>query len=580
MSNELDREDEATPVLDDKAPVVLVHSAVLQTQTLVPLGQNLALDALVQIVQPDDAPSTKPPREKIRPVVAVSRRGTPLVEWDENDEKLMGAFPTLFMLGKGVPKGQMTVSFYRHLGRFYDGRFEDPLWISTAFNQKQRHACIRKAASIGTKHSKTLESLGDLAILKSFRETLARARDNPLTQEAKVLNAKICKVLSMVGSTVPFSPFERAATRPKLLSMRYRYGVGLHFITLAPPEFEDLTTLHVAILRDKHWNASVKKLQQEGTSRSDLPNDVTDGPGGRLRLTGQNPMLVALSFLRKQLVLLHDVIRCPATATTRVSRNYTQRERGAYGVVSAFNAIVEPQLSGRLHWHMTLYSSCLEPSLLTRLAAAPDNLKDAAAAYLASTSCTHVSLATHDWLREFEAHEVPKPRAAEIAVPPASDYEAFVEVAERKAILTGWHSHGFTCEKGKRGKYMCRLSMGREVHNRPSCPLLLTMHKNEDISKGIRCDIEGREIDAATIQFLEQPLNHLNGVLLRPHLRGPIVWELHRPEQDAMFVETNIIATNLLGCHNNSSIISGQDAGEAVEEYEASYMTKGTAELR
>ncbi|CAM9804630.1 unnamed protein product [Lampetra planeri] len=265
MSNELDREDEATPVLDDKAPVVLVHSAVLQTQTLVPLGRNLALGALVQIVQPDDAPSTKPPREKIRPVVAVSRRGTPLVEWDENDEILMGAFPTLFMLGK---------------------------------------------------------------------------------------------------------------------------------------------------------------------------------------------------------------------------------------------------------------------------------------------------------------------------VPPASDYEAFVEVAERKAILTGWHSHGFTCEKGKRGKYMCRLSMGRGVHDHPSCPLLLTMHKNEDISKGIRCYIEGREIDAATIQFLERPLNHLNGVLLRPHLRGPIVRELHRPEQDAMFVESNIIATNLLGCHNNSSIISGQDAGEAVEEYKASYMTKGTTELR
>ncbi|CAN0354906.1 unnamed protein product [Lampetra planeri] len=264
MSNELDREDEATPVLDDKAPVVLVHSAVLQTQTLVPLG-NLALDALVQIVQPDDALSTKPPREKIRPVVAVLRRGTPLVEWDENDEILMGAFPTLFMLGK---------------------------------------------------------------------------------------------------------------------------------------------------------------------------------------------------------------------------------------------------------------------------------------------------------------------------VPPAWDYEAFVEVAERKAILTGWHSHGFTCEKGKRGKYMCRLSMGHGVHDRPSRPLLPTMHKNEDISKGIRCDIEGREIDATTIQFLEQALNHLNGVLLQPHLRGPIVWELHHPEHDAMFVETNIIATNLLGCHNNSSIISGQDAGEAVEEYEASYMTKGIAELR
>ena len=47
-----------------------------------------------------------------------------------------------------------------------------------------------------------------------------------------------------------------------------------------------------------------------------------------------------------------------------------------------------------------------------------------------------------------------------------------------------------------------------------------------------------------------------------------------------MFVETNLITTNLLGCHNNSSIISGKDAGEAVEEYAAHYMTKEGAPLR
>jgi hypothetical protein len=47
----------------------------------------------------------------------------------------------------------------------------------------------------------------------------------------------------MVGSTVPYSPFERAVTRPKLNAMRYCYGVGSNFITGAPPEFEDLLTL-------------------------------------------------------------------------------------------------------------------------------------------------------------------------------------------------------------------------------------------------------------------------------------------------------------------------------------------------
>jgi hypothetical protein len=51
----------------------------------------------------------------------------------------------------------------------------------------------------------------------------------------------------MVGSTIPYSPFERAVTLPKLNAMQYCYGVGLNFITGAPPEFEDFVnveTLH------------------------------------------------------------------------------------------------------------------------------------------------------------------------------------------------------------------------------------------------------------------------------------------------------------------------------------------------
>jgi hypothetical protein len=44
----------------------------------------------------------------------------------------------------------------------------------------------------------------------------------------------------MVGSTIPYSPFEGAVARPKLNAMQYHYGVCSNFITGAPPEFEDL----------------------------------------------------------------------------------------------------------------------------------------------------------------------------------------------------------------------------------------------------------------------------------------------------------------------------------------------------
>lgn len=58
----------------------------------------------------------------------------------------------------------------------------------------------------------------------------------------------------------------------------------------------------------------------------------------------------------------------------------------------------------------------------------------------------------------------------------------------------------------------------------------------------------------------------IDGPYDRTHPVGPIVWEMRRPATDAMLVESNVITTNLVGCHNNSSVISGQDAGEAVEE--------------
>ncbi|CAN0421282.1 unnamed protein product [Lampetra planeri] len=55
---------------------------------------------------------------------------------------------------------------------------------------------------------------------------------------------------------------------------------------------------------------------------------------------------------------------------------------------------------------------------------------------------------------------------------------------------------------------------------------------------------------------------------------------MHRPASDAYLVESNLLINNLIGCHNNSSVISGQDAGEVVEAYEAAYMTKEGAPLK
>ena len=97
------------------------------------------------------------------------------------------------------------------------------------------------------KNAATLASLGNLANSEAFRKQLVWARDHSNSKETKSLNAKVSRIFSMVGSTIPYNPFERSATQPKLNAMRYRYGVGSNFLTGAPGKFEDLMTLRLCL---------------------------------------------------------------------------------------------------------------------------------------------------------------------------------------------------------------------------------------------------------------------------------------------------------------------------------------------
>jgi hypothetical protein len=75
-------------------------------------------------------------------------------------------------------------------------------------------ACIvySKLSENHQKNAATLSSLGILANSEAFRKQLVWARDHPNSKGAKSLNAKLSCILSMVGSAIPYSAFEHAAT--------------------------------------------------------------------------------------------------------------------------------------------------------------------------------------------------------------------------------------------------------------------------------------------------------------------------------------------------------------------------------
>ncbi len=169
------------------------------------------------------------------------------MEWTDNKTLLIGAFPDKFLFGQGVPNRLPTQQNWKHFSLYFDGRFDDLSFIAHCFNQLQHACCIRNLARITGKNLATLKSLGVLANSEEFQRHLIWARDHPHLQEAKSLNAKVSQILSMVGSTIPYSPFEHEVTHPKLNAMQHCYSVGSNFITGAPLEFEDLLTLRLCM---------------------------------------------------------------------------------------------------------------------------------------------------------------------------------------------------------------------------------------------------------------------------------------------------------------------------------------------
>ncbi len=92
--------------------------------------------------------------------------------------------------------------------------------------------------------------------------------------------------------------------------------------------------------------------------------------------------------------------------------------------------------------------------------------------------------------------------------------------------MANMHGHGFSCEHGKKGKYMCRLIFKQGLHKMKTCPLMIILFKSENVEKKQRADVQGRPLDKDTLAMLNAPNDALSGALKRQHPIGPFVWEL------------------------------------------------------
>lgn len=70
-------------------------------------------------------------------------------------------------------------------------------------------------------------------------------------------------------------------------------------------------------------------------------------------------------------------------------------------------------------------------------------------------------------------------------------------------VLNGDHGHGFTCEKGRKGSYACRMAMPRGT-NPITQPLLLEFHADErSVPLNIRADVRDMCLDEANKMIID-----------------------------------------------------------------------------
>jgi hypothetical protein len=75
----------------------------------------------------------------------------------------------------------------------------------------------------------------------------------------------------------------------------------------------------------------------------------------------------------------------------------------------------------------------------------------------------------------------------------------------KKSLLMGMHGHGFYCEKGKKGKFMCCLVFKRGLHKEKTCAILIILFKSENVAKKQRADVQAIPLDKDTVAMLNAP---------------------------------------------------------------------------
>jgi hypothetical protein len=455
----------------------------------------------------------------------------PVNEYERNGFLLMGAFPTLFVNGTGLPPdcGPLTVRVRRYLLLHFDHRFSMNEHLNFYLHNQTQRAQAARTVSASVDAGRYNQQLFEHIVnTDGFHDKLMHACRYPNSPEAKLLFKQLQRCVSVAGASVDWSPGQRKSALSKLLAMIQYFGLPSLFFTVSPADMDYTMLLQ--------WKESIPTTDDETYHKFSLPC-----LNKRREILANNPVLAAEVYQIVIKNLLDILIGLPIDCqdTKKSPPPMAERKDGMLGKPIGFFSVTEVQGRGSPHSHMLIWSDLSPLTIKKHLNDA--NILSALLARLDSV----VTCKIDDFIRE-DSKDTTKGRSKfpcedsealnrdhrnltpqghlegsgkKIKFVMTESSEEFKQRGEWVATQTNQHRHADTCHKGNRGRHECREGYPRGLWDRPTSVVEL-----ENV-QGFKSPLASKTIRAKNPALERNPIYTL-------HDDRVLVVELHRPSQN------------------------------------------------
>ena len=351
-------------------------------------GINVAMRTGQDSVDKDDA------------ILICQRGSVPMSDYDDPN-LLVCAFPHLFPFGTGVPKSYTDPHFTRYLMLHHSNAFAtEPRLYFLLFNTLQRQSNNRSTALRIRAQRLHVEAVSKITQRHDFRNRLADANADPTSPDAKALLSSLRPHIFSLGANAPYSPMARRASFNHFLAANNRFGLGQVFITMAFDDVNNALALRLSFpsrsnhgfpAEDDGLREALQRKAKIFDARDRNTADDDDGAPGSIRMQiplghrdnvariTANPVAAAEYFRITFDAIVQTLFGVPLHIR-KTTPFHIDRRAGIFGHLTNFDANLEAQQKGTLHFH-GIATGLLSPTVLSAVAHSPVFMKTVAAVF-------------------------------------------------------------------------------------------------------------------------------------------------------------------------------------------------------